>query len=218
MTERDVKHVLREEYFRLLPEVRRVAQELEAEVRHQLLPISRSLAKHERADVSSRIKECESAIEALRRRQRPFLTFDPSKPYSLKELPDLAGVRVLVFPRSRLVEIDQRLRDRFPNWTSDPVLSDKKGGEPLAFKYHGFCREASREVRGEYQIVSMLIGLFWDVEHDAIYKVEPSLAHVSDDPKMKGRVQQVYDALQDFEDEFERLVRLEPFQRDGDAQ
>jgi hypothetical protein len=213
MTERDVKHALREEYFRLLPDIRRVVEQLETEVRHRLLPISRSLAKHERADVISRIKECESAIESLRKRQ-PYLTFDPSKHYSLKELPDLAGARVLVFPRSRLTEIDERLRDPFADWTSVPVYLDEKDGELLAFKYNGFFKEASTEVKGEYQIVPMLIGLFWDVEHDAIYKVEPSLAHVSDDPKMKRRVRQVYYALRDFEEEFERLVRLEPFQRD----
>lgn len=213
MTERDVKHALREEYFRLLPYIRHVVEELEAGIRFRLLPISRSLAKHERADVTSRIKECESAIESLRRRQ-PYLTFDPSRHYSLKDLPDLAGVRVLVFPRRRLAEIDQRLRDRFLDRTFDPVPSHKENGEPLAFKYNGFCREASTEVRGEYQIVPMLIGLFWDVEHDAIYKVEPSLAHVRDDPMMQDRVNEVYDVLQTFEDEFERLVRLEPFKRD----
>lgn len=215
MTERDVKHVLREEYFRLLPDMRRVAMQLEAEVRYCLLPIFRSLAKHERADVTSRIKECESAIESLRMLQ-PHHTFDPSKRYSLKRLPDLAGVRVLAFPRSRLSEIHQKLRKRkrFVDWKPDPVLADEKDGEPLAFIYHGLCKEASTKVRGEFQIVSMLIGRFWDVEHDAIYKVAPSLAHVSKDPKMKRRIEQVYFTLQDFEEEFERLLKLEPFQQE----
>jgi hypothetical protein len=89
---------------------------------------------------------------------------------------------------------------------------DESGGELLAFTYHGFCREASSEVEAEFQIVSMLVGLFWEVEHAAIYKLKPSLAHVSNDLKMKLSITQVYFALRDFEEEFERLLSLEPFQ------
>jgi hypothetical protein len=92
MAERTVKDRLRDEYFHLLPDIRRVVDQLEAEVRHCLVPISRGLAKHEKIVVTSRVKDCESAIELLRRHQ-PHRTFDPSRDYSLNELPDLAGVR-----------------------------------------------------------------------------------------------------------------------------
>lgn len=102
MPERTVTDWLREEYFDLLPSVRRVAEELEAEVRHRLLPISLTLDKHERLVVTSRIKDCESAVEALRRR-REGATFDSGQAssYTLTALPDLAGARVLCFPSSR---------------------------------------------------------------------------------------------------------------------
>ncbi len=108
MAERSVEDQLRQEYFELLPEIRRVVDHLEAEVRHCVLPISLKLDEYERLVVTSRIKECESALDALRRRQEGA-TFDRDRPelYTLTSLNDLAGIRVLVFPRSRLREIDQ---------------------------------------------------------------------------------------------------------------
>ena len=66
--ERTVKDLLREEYFALLPDIRRVVGELEAEVKHCLLPISRQLDKYEQLVVTARVKDCESAIDKLRRR------------------------------------------------------------------------------------------------------------------------------------------------------
>ena len=79
MIGRTVEDRLREEYFELLPEIRRVANELEAEVKHCLLPISRKLEPHERVLVTSRIKDCESAVGKLRLRQEPAI-FDPDRP------------------------------------------------------------------------------------------------------------------------------------------
>jgi ppGpp synthetase/RelA/SpoT-type nucleotidyltranferase len=138
MTLRTVKDRLRQEYFDLLPEVRRVAEHLEAKIKYHVLPISHSLDKFERLAVNSRIKECESALESLRRRQEGA-TFDPDRAeeYTLTDLKDLAGVRVLAFPLRRRAEIDMALRGIFPLWTADPVLGDQ--GETLAFKYWGYC-------------------------------------------------------------------------------
>ena len=98
MAQRTVEDRLREEYFVLLAESRRVLEELEAEVRYCLLPLSRALEKYEQVVVTSRIKDCESALGALRRRQEGA-TFDSDRgdSYSLADLNDLAGVRVLVF-------------------------------------------------------------------------------------------------------------------------
>lgn len=210
MVERTVEDRLREEYFELLPDIRRVAEELHAEVRHCLLPISGSLDWHEQLVVSSRIKECESALGALRRRQEGA-TFDSDRRdlYTLCNLNDLAGVRVLVFPRSRLTETDKELRKRFSMWAPDPVPGDDENDEPRALKYHGYCK-ASDKVRGEFQIVPMLTGLFWEVEHDAIYKPSPRLKGIDQSVKMKERSKEVLKALQLFEEEFERLIRRDP--------
>jgi hypothetical protein len=212
MDARGIEDRLREEYFELLADTRRVADYLAAEVRHCLLPITLGLNKYERLEVTSRIKACDSALDALRRRQEGA-TFDREQPesYTLADLNDLAGVRVLAFPRNRLAEIDQALRERFPDWVADPIFGAGAGdsdrdAEPLAFKYHGLC-EASPTVQGELQIVSMLIGLFWQVEHAAIYKPTPELKGMVRSLEMRERTQDVYSALADFEAEFERQVR-----------
>jgi hypothetical protein len=148
--ERTVEDRLREEYFTLLPEIRRVADRLEAEIRYHVLPISGALERHERLAVKCRVKSCESALEKLRARQEGR-AFQGDRPeiYTLTSLNDLAGVRVLAFPRGRLAEIDGRLLEVFPSWTSDPVKDD---GEVQALKYYGYCRQASDKVKGEYQI------------------------------------------------------------------
>jgi ppGpp synthetase/RelA/SpoT-type nucleotidyltranferase len=211
MIERTVEDRLREEYFALLPDVRRVLEQLEAEVRHCLLPLLNKLDRDEKVTVASRIKECESALGALKRRQEGNV-FDPdqSNKYSLKTLNDLAGVRVMAFPSSRWVEVDHLLREnpQFVSWTSDPVrlrANDEKS-ELLAFKYHGHCSR-NAAVRAELQIVPMLIGLFWQVEHSAIYKPRPGFKDALD--VMGDRTIKVYEALTEFESEFERLIRLD---------
>jgi len=117
MADRTVEDRLREEYFGLLPEIRRVAEHLEVTIRYQILSISGPLEPFERIQAKSRIKECESAIDSLRRRQPNTAIFDADRidSYTLTSLKDLAGVRVLAFPRSRLGEIDIELRKVFPD-------------------------------------------------------------------------------------------------------
>ena len=73
-----------------------------------------------------------------------------------------------------MAEINRKLRIRLRSWRADPVLGRPERGQVLAFKYSGYT-EASKRVQGEVQIASMLIGLFWEVEHDAIYKPSPRL-------------------------------------------
>jgi ppGpp synthetase/RelA/SpoT-type nucleotidyltranferase len=145
---------LREEYFDLLPESRRVLDELEAEVKHGLVPLSLRLDKYERLVVKSRVKECESALDSLRRRQEGA-TFDSERPelYSRASLNDLAGVRVLAFPHNRWVDADRKLRERFPSWTADPVPGYDENDESRALKYFGYCG-ASNRVRAEFKAVS----------------------------------------------------------------
>jgi ppGpp synthetase/RelA/SpoT-type nucleotidyltranferase len=84
---------LREEYFDLLPDIRRVVDELEAEVKHCLVSISLRLDKYERLVVTSRVKDCESAVDSLRRRQEGA-TFDSGRAelYSLASLNDSSAL------------------------------------------------------------------------------------------------------------------------------
>jgi ppGpp synthetase/RelA/SpoT-type nucleotidyltranferase len=204
--ERTIEDRLREEYFVLLPEIRRVIEQLEAEARYHLIEISRGLESYERLVVKSRIKDCESALDRLRRNQEGA-TFDRDRPelYSLTELNDLAGIRILVFPRNRLAEIDETLRNREPfgSWRPDHVEYD---GQMTALTYSGYSM-ASGRVKGEYQIVPMLTGLFWEVEHSAMYKPAPALRGVARLPEMQRRYEEVLTALNGFEQEFETSVR-----------
>ena len=201
-----VEDLLREEYFDLLPEIRRVVWQVEAEIRCQTLPILQALKPYEQLTVKSRVKDCESAVKALRRRQEGG-TFDAgkSKIYSLLDLPDLAGVRVLAFPRSRVIEADNALQSIFQDWISDPIPDGQDG--VLAPKYSGRRLDVSSRVRAEYQVVPMLIGLFWEVEHSAIYKPAPALKGRAESDPMKELNKEVVAALSRFEAEYEAFVR-----------
>jgi hypothetical protein len=218
MFRRTIPDQLREEYFDLLPEIGRVAGYLEAEIRYHTREILQRLQPYEQLVFKSRVKGCESALQSLRRRQEGG-TFDAGRPdaYSLLDLPDLAGVRVLVFPRSRLTDVDLVLREVFEGWSYDPV-PDGAGGV-LAPKYSGRRTQVSRKVRAEYQIVPMLIGLYWEVEHSAIYKPAPAgkgLKNKAASEPMEDLNASVVRALLNFEAEFERR-KLDPFERTCDS-
>jgi len=211
MPERTIEDRLREEYFDLLSEIRRVVWQLETEIRFLTLPILHSLKSHEQLVVKSRIKDCESALKTIAReaekrkedRRAEGRKFDPerSADYSMLSLPDLAGVRVLAFPNRRLAEVDEALRVRFPDWTSKPVRDDS--GAVLASKYYGYCIGASNKVRGEYQVVPMLLGLFWEVEHSAMYKFRA----IANSKEMRDLRANVETSLSSFEAGIERFIR-----------
>jgi len=205
MPSRTIEDRLREEYFNLLPEIRRVLWQLETEIRFHTLPILHDLKDPEQLIDKSRVKDCESALNSLvrRRGRRPSegegRRFDPETPeeYSLLSLEDLAGVRELVFPNRRLNEVDSALRSNFHEWTYKPIKDDV--GDVLAPKYYGCCTQANSRVRAEYQIVPMLLGLFWEVEHSAMYKFRA----VANSKEMKDRRAGVVRALASFERGFE---------------
>lgn len=206
MSDRTIEDRLREEYFDLFPAIRRVAWQLETEIRWHTLDISQNIRHHEQLVVKSRIKDCESTLKTLRRRQEGgIFRSEKAGTYSILDLPDLAGVRVLVFPRSKLLEVDRELRRHYADWKSDPVLA--KSNSVLAHKYTGYCSNVSRTVRAEYQVVPMLIGLFWEVEHSAMYKPPPILKGKVDSEPMQELRQEVESALLRFEAEFDSFVR-----------
>lgn len=207
MTTRSIEDRLREEYFDLLPKIRLIGQKLEAEVRYRLIPILNTLEPHQRFEVTSRIKECESAIASLRRRQEPSI-FDEEQPekYCLTQLKDLAGVRILAFPRGLIARIDKCIKRYFDSWNADHVPGYKEGDEKQALKYFGYCSPEGT-IYAEIQIVPMLTGLFWKVEHEAIYKPKPEFKGIANPLEMKERTQDVLDALKAFEETFESLCK-----------
>lgn len=211
MPERSIEDRLREEYFDLMPKMARVAQSFTTEIEYLLRLVRKELAPHETLVVKTRVKDCGSAIDKLRRfnprdpmtTRNPGAVFDRDRPelYSLLNLRDLVGVRVLVFPSKRANQVDLALRGRFKAWKSDPILD---GSKRLAYKYNGLRFHDRVPIPCEYQIVSSLIGLFWDVEHAALYKQALSLRAGS--VLMREETSAVYQALRSFEDEFERRI------------
>lgn len=208
MTRSVVEDKLRGEYFELLPDIRRVTEELETRVRNAVLPIVLERDEYKLITVTSRVKECQSAIDSIKSREEGN-EFDESlaADYTLTSLKDLAGVRLLVFPNSKEADLDEALRQTFSDWTSDPVVDDDSQ-QVLALKYYGYC-DSSNMVTGEYQIVPMLIGLFWEVEHAAIYKPIPQLKGVARSLEMLDKKEKVYSALKAFAEEFENLLGQE---------
>jgi len=206
---RSVEDLLRAEYFRLLPDARRALLETETRVRSALLDTSLALQPFERLVVTARIKECENAINSLRRRQ-PLGLFDSDQAaeYSLSALRDLAAVRVMAFPKRRVDETHGILQSILAGWTSDPIPAVEESGVPLAYKYFGKWN-SDAPITAEVQIVGLLIGLFWEVEHSAIYKPNPSLQGVRTDVVIQSR-DDVLTALQRFEAEFANAMMASP--------
>ncbi len=205
MVTRTIEDQLREQYVTLLHDMTRVADHIKTHIEYFILPITRHLKPHESLIVKARVKDCNSAIDKLRR-GNPGGVFDRNHPeiYSLLSLRDLVGVRVMAFPSGRAMEVDRLLRLEFPDWIADPIRDET--GMQLAFKYNGQYTKSSEVLQCEYQIVSTLIGLFWDVEHTAIYKQAPNLKGLA--PVMREQTSAVYDALKAFEDEFERQIQI----------
>jgi hypothetical protein len=73
--------------------------------------------------------------------------------------------------------------------------------------YFGNCPDASNKVRGEYQIVPMLLGLFWEVEYSAMYKPAPALIGIGQSREMRELRADAERALLRFESEFERFMQ-----------
>lgn len=210
MAPRTVEDQLREQYFVLLPEMTRIAEHLKTTIQYVLLPLSRNLQPYESLIVKARVKQCVSAIAKLEQfnpvdgLRNPGAVFDRDRPdiYTLLALRDLVGVRVMAFPSRIAIEVDKLLRTEFSDWKPDPITV---GGKQIALKYNGQSDESRRGIWCEYQIVSTLIGLFWDVEHAAIYKQAPRLKGL--EPVMREQTSDVYLALKAFEDEFEHQIQ-----------
>jgi ppGpp synthetase/RelA/SpoT-type nucleotidyltranferase len=207
---RQVEDRLRAEYVDLLPSMQRTFTALMTEVNHVLLPTILTLDRYEQILVKGRLKGSESAIDSLRRRQElGRFDLDRAETYSLTTLPDLVGIRVLAFPQRRLSDVRRILETepRLSAWSSDHIENSNAAQPPVAFKYQGFWN-VDDHFRSEVQIVSVLIGLFWEVEHSAIYKPTPRLQGAASSIAMKDRNDAVLKALQQFEEEFDRQVEV----------
>jgi hypothetical protein len=204
--ERLVEDRLRAEYVNLLPAMKRIQVSMETEVRYLLLPIILELDGHEQIIVRARLKDCESAVASLRRRQNGS-AFDAerSERYSLTALRDLVGLRVMTFPGRRFRDAHRVIRRRIADWTADPIPAIDRPGPPLGRKYYGRWNP-NDSIRSEVQVVPLLISLFWEVEHSAIYKPTTGTREIAVSFPMRGHTAAVVSALQHFEAEFDRQL------------
>lgn len=194
---------LRQEYYALLPDTEALNKKLELEIQCILKELIVNLKPYQRIEVVSRIKECESAIRALERRQEGAL-FHENNEYSLTSLHDLVGVRILYFPCELKDEIRKLLKKRFGAWNYDPIkYADNEEIEKFYGKIDGY------NLYAEYQIVPMLIGAFWDVEHSLYYKPHPMYKGVKKCEFVKDVYGEVIKALHEFEKKIENAVKKE---------
>src|SRR3954447_46664 len=133
-----VEDRLRAEYVELLPSMQRIFTQIETEVRYALLPLTLPLDRYERVLVRGRLKDCESAVDSLRRRQEGA-RFVPEQPdrYTLTSLPDLVGVRVLTFPTRHMEAAHSLLLPLTASWTPDHLFGLSAEEAPIALKYSG---------------------------------------------------------------------------------
>jgi len=203
LNEKKTEDDLREDYFRLLPLMRRMEFLLESQIRWHLKSIIYDLEPYQRIEIRSRIKDCDRAISSLRRRREGI--FDPAQKYSLAELKDLVGFRILVFPESLISTVNKIVTEKFSSLKSDPVLKKGNPEDIIALKYHGYINEHDK-FQSEIQIVSMLIGLFWEVEHFTLYKQDPSFKGVISED-LKNQNDKILDALEEYSILFESTLR-----------
>ncbi len=122
----------------------------------------------------------------------------------------LSKIHNAIFSNSQLnykymKKVDKIVLNRFDSWQSDPVPGFNDGDDPLALKYFGHT-SSDDNIFGEIQIVPMLTGLFWEVEHTAIYKPKPEYKGISRSFEMRQQTQEVLNGLKKFEETFEKLL------------
>lgn len=201
---------LKHEYEELLPKMKKLQSLLDASLRWYLKDEMVSLTHSERIDISSRFKNCESAINKLKRILRnkkegeSKSSIDPNHYYSLTKLKDLVGIRISVFPASKVKIFRQLIADKFADWQEDV---DPKHSEISFYKFHGLLPHPEyNDIKCEIQIVPMLIGKFWDVEHFMLYKPKPADKNASEHAQMAHIKEDIYGKFKEFEECFEKVL------------
>lgn len=182
--------------------MRKVKELLEAKIRYSLKSLIRNLKPYQRIEIISRVKECDSAVNSLKKRQEGRI-FDKERKYTITDLHDLAVVRVLFFPRNIHENIENKTKE-FLNWTPDPIKHNDSE-KTLVSKYYGYI-DRKRTIQAEFQIVPMLIGLFWEVEHFAFYKPHTDYKNVVESIEMNESYQNVLSSLEVFQKIFEKIL------------
>lgn len=207
MSQRLVEDLLHDEYYKILPNLNLARVNLEINIKHIFLSIINDLQSFERIEFHSRVKNVESAIEKLKSKQdgKMFIQ-DPSNKYSLLELRDLVGIRILFFPYSLEKRILNCIQKKYSLWEKDFVTKFNSESEIMIYKYFGKI-EAIEGLTCELQIMPLLFSRFLDVEHDVIYKPDPKYKGIERSLEMRKQKTKVLDQLKEFEMQFINLIK-----------
>lgn len=118
------------------------------------------------------------------------------------KLKDIVGLRILVFPPSLIKPVNKIIISKFRHWRPD---HHKLGKTIICNKYDGLVNRKLK-IRCEIQIISMLTGAFWDVEHFALYKPDPAYKGIKENLTMRRLGDEVLTKLSEFEKTFEKLI------------
>ena len=202
MSMKETINRLRQDYFELKAAMCREQRQLASDARCFLKELEYSLNEHERIEIESRIKDCDSAIDSLKRKEACGRDFVDGVSYSFRQLKDMVGLRILAFPTSVMVAANEIVMKRFGDWQPD----HKKHGAMQVYKYYGVL--GVEKIPCEIQVVSMLTGKFWDVEHSALYKPAPGFkGAINANFEIRDLYKEVMNKLAEFETAFEIAIQ-----------
>ncbi|MBX9587126.1 MAG: hypothetical protein K2X50_07685 [Gammaproteobacteria bacterium] len=95
--------------------------------------------------------------------------------------------------------INELIKKEF-SWNMDETFR-------YGFQYQGKIKE-NENIGCEIQIVPMLIGKYWEVEHFVLYKPLPLYKDIKKDcPEIKELYDKICETLEDFEKKFSEFVK-----------
>ncbi len=194
----DVESRLQLEYLKVASALYKAKEYIEIEIKHTIKTQLLEAVHANKILISSRVKDCNSAITALKKKEEGRV-FRDGRQYSITQLNDLIGLRISVFPLTLLELVQSPLLSYLENNFEQPFQTDHTTIENYdIYKYRGIHNQFS-EFNCEIQLIPMLISKFWDTEHDVFYK--PASPH--DAPPMKEAYDAVIKSLYSFEKTYE---------------
>lgn len=194
----DIESQLQLNYLKIANELFQAKEYIEIEIKHTLKTLLLEPVHANKILISSRVKDCNSAITSLKMKEEGGV-FRDDKKYLITQLNDLVGLRISFFPLTLLERVKPQLLSYLKNNFEQTVEPDDSSiGNYNIYKFRGIHNKFSK-FACEIQLIPMLISKFWDVEHDAFYK--PANPH--DAPPMKKAYDKVIESLYDFEKTYE---------------
>ena len=172
------------EYSNKIEKFKKIEEKLYFEVCHFLSDDKYNLNEFQHIEITSRIKSYSSAEKKLRN-QLELTAHDKS---SIFDLDDIIGIRISVFPLTLLRNIEKKLDEKFKSWKKEKSCH----GRYSVYKHRSNYEKANCEI----QLVPMLVGKFWDVEHSVIYK-----SKLSKNEDLNKSYDVIINALHDYENQ-----------------